>query len=53
MDVDAIENIITEFCDKYKIDLETDDVGEIIYQSEFAYEDAVSYFVKILKECQP
>ena len=53
MDVEAVENIILEFCKKHNIDLEADDVGEVIYQSDSAYEDAISYFIKIIEECQP
>lgn len=53
MDVEAIENIILEFCEKYHVDLESDDVGEVIYQNDNAYEDAITYFIKILMECQP
>jgi hypothetical protein len=53
MDSEAIGNIIMEYCEKHDIDLESTDIGEAVYQNENAYEDAVEYFVKILKECQP
>jgi len=53
MDVEAIVNIISEFCEKHKIDLEADDVGEVVYQNDEANIDAVDYFIRILEECQP
>lgn len=53
MDSEVIGNIIMEYCEKHDIDLESTDIGEAVYQNENAYEDAVEYFVKILKECQP
>ncbi len=53
MDVDDIENIIAEFVTKYNLDLEQDDIGAFIYQSESAYKDAVESFVKIIESCIP
>ncbi len=53
MDVKAIENLIIEFCEKHHIDLEADDIGEVIYQSDSVQIDALEYFIKILEACQP
>ena len=55
MDIDRIENIILGFCDKYDINLEEDYdyVGEMVYQNDNAYLDAVKCFVEILYACMP
>jgi hypothetical protein len=53
MDVEAIENLIIEFCDKHNIDLEDEGIGETIYQNDEAQIDALEYFIKILEVCQP
>ena len=52
MDVDAIMNIITDYCDEYNIDLENF-CEEMIYQSDNRRDAAMEYFVKILKACTP
>lgn len=49
---DEILDIITEYCEKYDIDLENF-CGEQIYQSDDRRDATMEYFVKILKVCTP
>lgn len=50
--VDDILDIITEYCEKYDIDLENF-CGEQIYQSDKRSIAAMDYFVRILEACRP
>lgn len=50
--VDDILDIITEYCNKYDINLENF-CGEQIYQSDERSIAAMDYFVRILETCRP
>ena len=52
MDVDAIENILIEYCDKFDIDLENF-CPEQIEQSDNRRDACVDYFIRIIEACCP